>query len=449
MADGRVARRAVYRAHVLLVKVSALSSLRDCLIRFASRALRLINVAMCITRRTAFRTPRRILVIKLDAIGDLVLATPFLRELRRSFPAAKITLIVTPATAPLVELCPYIDRLVKYDPFRPDRKDREFHTLRARLFGHRLSYFHFDLAVLPRWDFDFSNGYHLLCGSGARYIAGFARTFAAVKDSWVARAERRGATILGDETSGHEVQRTLRLVDVVGGTATSEELEIWLSQKDHSRASNWLRSLGFPQRGPLVAFGIGASIVQKCWPAEKFAELARCLAKEFDARMILVGAGTADIRRAHAILERTRSVPVYNAVDQLSLRESAALLGRCDLFIGNDSAPMHLAASVRTPVVEICGLGADEDPNSNFSPGRFGPWKVPSHVVRPPASALDHSRVSSSNPSLQIGAVSIEAVRRAARQLLRRTSRPPLHRSHGDQPLKAAIHRSSQTIADK
>src|SRR5262245_2097585 len=56
--------------------------------------------------------PRRILVVKLDAIGDVVLLTPFLRELRRSFPHAKIALLVQKAIAPLVELCPYVDTVI-------------------------------------------------------------------------------------------------------------------------------------------------------------------------------------------------------------------------------------------------------------------------------------------------------------------------------------------------
>jgi ADP-heptose:LPS heptosyltransferase len=71
--------------------------------------------------------------VKLDAIGDLVLATPFLRELKRSFPAATITLVVTP-TAPLVELCPYTDKVIKSEPFGPERHDCEFHILRISHF---------------------------------------------------------------------------------------------------------------------------------------------------------------------------------------------------------------------------------------------------------------------------------------------------------------------------
>jgi ADP-heptose:LPS heptosyltransferase len=391
---------------------------RDSAIRGVSRALRLINAANCLVRRRAFAEPRRILVIKLDAIGDLVLATPFLRELKGSFPAAAITLVVTPVAAPLVELCPYVDKVIPYDPFGPDRRDREFNTLRARFFAHKLSHARYDLAVLPRWDFDFSHAYYLLCGSGARNVAAFKRTFAAVKDSWLARAERRGAIILKGETPEHEVLRNLRLIEALGAIIKSDELELWLSTQDRRRASEWLENAASAPSGPTIALGIGASIAQKCWPEERFAQVARYFAQEFDARVILLGHGSDDKRRADAILTSTQSRSVTSAVGQLSLRETAALLANCRLFIGNDSGPMHLAAAVAIPIVEICGLAADADPNSNFAPERFGPWKVPARVVRPPAAPLGERRESPDDPFLKIPAVGVTAVLRSSLDLL-------------------------------
>jgi ADP-heptose:LPS heptosyltransferase len=370
-------------------------------------------------RRSEFFQPRRILVVKLDAIGDLVLATPFLRELKGSFPAAKISLVVTPAAAPLVELCPYIDKVIKYDPFGSNREDREFNALRARLFALKLSFARYELAVLPRWDFDFSHAYYLLCGSGARRVAGFKRTFAAVKDSWLARAERRSAIILRGDTPEHEVWRNLRLVEALGATIKSDELETWLSTDDRRHASEWLGNLAFTSSGPTIAFGIGASIARRCWPEERFAQVARYLAREFDARVILLGHGSDDKRRADAILERTESLSVTSAVGQLSLRETVALLEHCRLFIGNDSGPMHLAAAVAVPIVEICGLAADEDPNSNFAPERFGPWKVRARIVRPPTA-----RYSPDNLPLNIRAVGVKTVLKAALGLLQARQSP-------------------------
>jgi ADP-heptose:LPS heptosyltransferase len=391
---------------------------RDSITRCASRVLRSINVMNCLVRRGNSFRPHRILVVKLDAIGDLVIATPFLRELKASFPTAAITLVVTPTAAPLVDLCPYVDKVIKYDPFGSDRNDREFNTLRARLFALKLSFARYDLAVLPRWDFDFSHAYYLLCGSGARHVVGFERTFTAVKNSWWARAERRGATVLDDELPEHEVLRNLRLLEAVGGTIKSDELELWLSPVDRRRAAEWLESRASSHSGPTIGFGIGAGIEQRCWPAEKFAQLARYLVEKFDARVILFGHGMDDRRRAEAILERTRTLAVSSAVDQLRLRETAALMGSCQLFIGNDSGPMHLAAAATIPIVEISGLAAGEDPNSNFAPERFGPWKVPARVVRPPAAPFGERRQSPDDPLLRIRAVGVTAVLKSSLDLL-------------------------------
>ena len=208
----------------------------------------------CLLRRGVRVTPRRILVVKLDAIGDLVLTTPFLRELKRSFPDAMITLVVTPATAPLVRLCPYVDKVLEYEPFGSNREDRDFNTLRAHLFATKLSFARYDVAVLPRWDFDFSHGYHLLCGSGARHVAAFARTFAAVKKTWAARVEQRGATIVRDEEPEHEVRRNLRLIEALGGTVASDQLELWLSTDDRRRAADWLENQSSRATRPCCRF---------------------------------------------------------------------------------------------------------------------------------------------------------------------------------------------------
>ena len=86
--------------------------------------------------------------------------------------------------------------------------------------------------------------------------------------------------------------------------------------------------------------------------------------------------------------------------------------------MGNDSAPMHPAAAGGVPVVKICGLGAHENPNSNFSPERFGPWNVAARVVRPPA-LFPNPRHSPDNPALNIGAVGVPSVLSAVTDLLR------------------------------
>ena len=203
--------------------------------RCVSRALRSINIMNCLLRRGVRVTPRRILVVKLDAIGDLVLATPFLRELKRSFPDAMITLVVTPATAPLVRLCPYVDKILEYEPFGSNREDRDFNTLRAHLFAtqalfrplRRRSATPLGFRLLP-W---LPPALRLRCAARRRLRKNVRRSR---KSTWAARVEQRRATIVKDESLNMRFGGILRLIEALGGTVASDKLELWLSDRRSS-----------------------------------------------------------------------------------------------------------------------------------------------------------------------------------------------------------------------
>ena len=382
-------------------------------------ALRAVNAAYCLFRRKArVRRVRRILVVKLDAIGDVVLASPFLRELRTSFPPASITMIVSPATAPLLELCPYIDRLLTFDPAKLSQGGPERGRLHAWAFGMRLYRFRFDLAILPRWDRDYYYGYYLLCGSGASRIVAFTRTMAAARDTWISRIERRDATILCADAPEHEVTRNLRLLEAAGGHAHSDTLELWMSSQDRDLAAAWFASLGRSEARYKFAFGIGASSRVRCWPAEKFGELGGLLAAQFDADIILIGTGSEDRRRAESIISNTHHSCIVSAVGALSLRQSAAFLARCDIFVGNDSGPMHLASAVGVPIVEICGLPEHVGGNHPSSPVRFGPRGPHTRIVRPVAPVGARAVADGQAAALVPEAVSVAAVYGAVCELV-------------------------------
>src|SRR5687767_4035525 len=104
-----------------------MESFWNVLSRLATLAFRLGNVAIASLRpQIKTGSVEKILVIKLDAIGDFVLSSAFLRELRRTYPNASITLVTPPTSASLAELCPYINQLVIFDPSSKSRVGREF-----------------------------------------------------------------------------------------------------------------------------------------------------------------------------------------------------------------------------------------------------------------------------------------------------------------------------------
>jgi lipopolysaccharide heptosyltransferase II len=384
--------------------------------------IRVTNALWRLAQKQQFNgRPRSILVVKLDEIGDFILASPFLRELRRSFPSASITLIVSPNSAALAEFCPYADVKLIFRPEALGFLTKAGRVLAALLFAKRLRAAKFDLAIIPRWDLDLYMSYHIVCGARVQRTVGYARAFTCVRNTLLAKSERAGAVVLYHETLEHEALRNLRLVEAAGGWVQSDDLEVWLSPEDRARVDAWLSRNTSPTVSagePLVAFGIGAGVDSRRWPEDRFAELSCQLATELGVRVVLIGAGEDDMLRANTIIRLAQHSRLLNAVGHFNLRETAALLERCQLFVGNDSGPMHLAAAVHIPVVEICGLPVDRDSAHGTSPTRFGPWKVPAIVVRPRSETVRRKHKTPTTDPLRIDSIPVCEVAKAAATFL-------------------------------
>ena len=297
---------------------------------------------------------RRILVIRPDEIGDVVLTVPFLRELRRAAPVAKIALAVKPACRELLEYCPYVDAMYAVDfTSGSARLLRHMCDAWALRLGHE-SVFGFDLVLLPRRGIDHGD-------------AGFL--------SHVAAGRGTVMTALGSckasPNSMHEVMWNLRFLEHCGATLHDDgRLEIWLTAADRRFAAEVIGGVS------CIAFGCGAGDAARRWPLDRFAAVAGRLACEFGVLTVQLGAS---------------GEPSFGAgldlVGHTTLRQAAAVMERAALFVGNDSGLKHLAAAVGTPVVEISAFSRCGDPDHPNSPARFHAWGVPQRVVQPPPGA--------------------------------------------------------------
>ncbi|MDI3297716.1 MAG: glycosyltransferase family 9 protein [Bacillota bacterium] len=272
-------------------------------------------------------------------LGDTLFATPALRALRQRFPSAELTVLAWSSNAELLEGNPAVDRLwVAESPL--DLAHWLVTCQEAR----------FDLAV------GLSNaGSWLAAFSGARWRTGF------------------GAQSLGlfynlpapDRRDVHAVDYALAVARAAGAEAAGEPSpEVYPSPADRRWARRFERRFRLPGR-PLVALHPGGRFFpQKRWPADHFARLAAALEARRGARLVVVG-GPDDAAAGEAILAALeRPEDGRNLAGRVGLRRTAALLARVDLFVGNDSAPLHLAAAVGTPTLALFG---PTDPR-NFAP---------------------------------------------------------------------------------
>jgi lipopolysaccharide heptosyltransferase II len=292
---------------------------------------------------------RRILVVRVDLIGDAVLSLPAIRALRRAYPWAEIDMLVPPSVAGVLAGHPDLSRVVIWNPQvwrRPvellqQRNWREAAAIIARLRAPR-----YDLCVSISGDW----GSVLARLSGARRRVGY--------------AGEAYAGFMTDPVPGgrymqrkHEVEYVLELARAAGGIVVEDEAlpMLHVTSAGEAGARHVLERAGVVLDGrPLVVLHAGAQNGQaKRWPPSHWATLADRLVSECGADVVLTGAAS-DAPLTAAIRRRMRR-PVYDLTGQTSLPALVALLARCDLLVSGDSGPLHIACAVGTPVVGLYG----------------------------------------------------------------------------------------------
>ncbi len=291
----------------------------------------------------------RILVIKLSAIGDIALVTPSLRALRQRFPKAHVTVLVGREGSELLNRCPYLDDLAVFDP----QRDGGLAGL-LRL-ASRLRKAQVDLVV----DFQNNRISHwmgFLTAAPQRYGYG----------------GRRFSTLLTHRASPPElpippVQHQFHLLELLGISGASDELELWPGSADSEKAELLLKEAWVAEHQPVVAVHPGGhpSWLSKRWPLSRYAELVDRLALEAKARVILTGSAM-ERPLADQIYGLSKTKPAV-FVGRTSLNELAALLRHCQAFVGSDTAALHIAAGVGTPIVALFGA---TDPRRHLPPSR-------------------------------------------------------------------------------
>lgn len=330
------------------------------------------------------RTVQSILLTRLDGLGDLVLFSSLVREVRGLWPHAQITLVVDQRFASFVEQCPYVDEVIGFNE-RGSKFARLFTgPCRAyRLAKQRLWRRRFDLAISPRWDYDTRHAALLSFLSLPRYHFGFSERVSSRK-----RALNYGLDALFTHVVPskpgvhHEVERNAEVLEALGGNpARIHSLELWLSDSDRLYARQSLAKNGVTARQPLICLGIGATQAKRRWPIERFSALAEWLVKTYGARILVVGdsVDAGDAEHMRPIL----GAAMINQAGASTVRQSAALLSFCHAFIGNDSGPMHLAAASDVPVIELSCHPQTASQGHINSPQRYAPLSAWARVMQP------------------------------------------------------------------
>lgn len=278
-----------------------------------------------------------ILVIKLRYIGDVLLATPVLRALREAFPTARLTMAVNRGTEDILKENPDLDEVLVVDRAGPVANLRFLREVRRRRFDCAIDLTDGDRSAVMAW------------ASGAPIRVGFND-----EHRWRGRLYTSVVT----SQAAHRLDRDLTVFQALGLTPAYGPPVLRTSPEEEMEVIELLEGLGVGNTSdashrPLVLIHPGARYWFKAWPVERFAELSDRLSDTYGCRM-LIGGAEQDRRTGEAIYARARSAPILLA-GRTDLRQFAAILKRCTLFIGHDTGAMHIAAAVGTPIVALFG----------------------------------------------------------------------------------------------
>lgn len=356
-------------------------------------------------RAAVYGGARRILLIRLDAMGDLLMTTPAIRAVRRGARDAHLTLLTSPAAAQAAALLDEIDETVVYDaPWMKASAPRQDGGRDLALID-RLAAGAFDAAIVFTVNTQTPLPAALMCllaGIPARLAHCRENPYGLLTD-WIPEPEP-------DLPLRHEVRRQLDLVASVGFVAEDEHLSLRVPPAATRRMRALAADLGLTGGAPWAVVHPGASAPSRRYPPERFGAAAGRLATEDGWRIVVVGsAGEADLVEA---VRSTMGAPSIPLVGRLGVDDLAALLSFAPLLIGNNAGPAHVAAAVGTPVVLPYAL----------TNRQHAPWGVPTRVLTHDVPCRDCRR--STCPlvhHLCLRGIPSDAVVDAARDLLAAT----------------------------
>lgn len=289
---------------------------------------------------------QKILLVRTDRLGDVILATPAATALKKKLGDVHLAFLARRYTAEVLRCHPHVDEIIEIDGAEIGGNMRQLtQALRQR---------HFDIAVFlyprPRlaWAIWLS-GIPQRIGTGYRW-------FSFLFNHRVYEHRKTAAR--------HEAEYNLRLLQPLGISTTEVEFHFALAKTEGERIAAKLNALGVGANPVILHAGSGGS--SRDWPPEYFARLADLIHDEFHAPVILTGAEN-EMDLIHGIQQQTATKPL-SLCGRLTITELAVLCQRAAVFVSNSTGPLHLAVMVGAPVV------AFYPPIQACRPERWGPY---------------------------------------------------------------------------
>ena len=278
----------------------------------------------------------KILLIRLSSLGDIVLTSPAIRAVRRHYPKAQISMLVAKQYVDLLAENPHLDEVITFDRTARNTDTGEMVRI-ARLLRQR----NFNLAI------DFQRKFRT---SLLAYLSGSKCRVGNHRPNGLMCTVR-----VPDRSNKHAIDRNFDLLHPLGIEPIDRTMELFLSDSDRECARDILVSKGVHQNRLTVGLFPGAGWKLREWMPNRFAAIGDRIISDFDAQVLIFG-GPNEGKLANHIAHLMAARATTCAAD-LPIRHFAALVESCNLFITNDTGPMHIAAAMCTPTVALFGPG--------------------------------------------------------------------------------------------
>ena len=284
---------------------------------------------------------KRILIVNVNWIGDVIFSTPFIKAVRDAYPDSYIACLLHPRCADILKDNPRIDEIIIYDEGLRHRGAMG----KLSLIWH-MRRIHFDTAFILHRSFTKAL---LTFLAGIKNRVGYPtkhRDFLLTK------------VIDLPEREIHKVEYFLNIARGYGINVRENSYEFFVADKDRESENKFLKQNGVKDKDRLIVLCPSGNWDPKRWPKEDFAKLADMLIEKLGVKIILSGAGK-DIGLAEKIKSLMKNIPIISC-GVTTLKELGCLLERADLVIANDSGPMHLAVAMKTNVIALFGPTSPE-----------------------------------------------------------------------------------------
>ena len=289
----------------------------------------------------------KILIINVNWIGDVLFSTPFIKAIRKANPNSYIACMVVPRCKEILEDNPHLDKLIIYDEDIAHKdifgKMRLISSLRSEKF-QRVFVLHKSLT--------------------RTLIATLSKIPVRIGYSLKKRNLFLTIKIPQPQIPIHRVEYFLNIAAAAGIDISDKDLVFQVPPKDIEFAQRLLKEAGIKENEKFVVINPGGNWMPKRWPHENFAKLADNLVEKYDVKVVITGA-PKDTEVAKTIASIMKHKPIILA-GKTTLKQLGAVLKKASLVISNDTGPMHVAVSQKTPTIALFG------PTSKDITGPYG-----------------------------------------------------------------------------